>query len=90
MKRFQLSVLVVFGLTWLCIAPTTRAAEGPMAQLPAHLAESGIPTQGEIDLVGAWLKTILPDQPGKRSAEAWVDGWIGTGLPFEIVVDAFE
>jgi alpha-galactosidase len=58
------------------------AAERPVASLPAHLAESGVPTQGEIDLVGTWLEAIVADEAVKNSAEAGLDDWIGTELPF--------
>ena len=70
-----------------CLAAESRAAERPVASLPAHLAESGIPTEGEIALAEGWLKAIMPDEAGKPSSQAWFDGWIGTGLPFSFCYD---
>jgi alpha-galactosidase len=58
------------------------ASENPVASLPAHLAESGTPTEGEVALVEGWLKTITPDEAGKPSSQAWLDGWLGAELPF--------
>ena len=70
-----------------CLVAGARAAERPVASLPAHLAESGIPTEGEVALAEGWLKTIMPDEAGKPSSQAWFDGWIGTGLPFSFRYD---
>jgi alpha-galactosidase len=65
-----------------CLVAGASAAERPVASLPAHLAESGLPTQGEVAMAGEWLKAIAPDEAGKPSSRAWFDGWIGTALPF--------
>ena len=64
-----------------------RAAQGPVKSLPAHLAESGIPTEGEITLVDAWLKTLASGQQGGPAAQAWFDNWVGAGLPFSFHYD---
>ena len=52
-----------------------------MVSSPAYLAESGTATESEVALAKGWIKTIMPDEAGKPSSQAWLDGWIGTGLP---------
>ena len=64
-----------------------RAADGPVKSLPAHLAESGIPSEGEIALVDGWLKGMAAGQQGGPAAQAWFDNWIGAGLPFTFRYD---
>jgi alpha-galactosidase len=74
----------------LCFfAACAQASEGPAKSLPAHLAESGMPTEREVAMVEGWLKTIIAGQDAKAS-QAWFDGWIGARLPFSFRYDGRE
>ena len=63
-----------------------RAAEPPVS-LPAHLAESGIPTQGEIGLVGSWLEAVASSLEFKQPPQVWYEQWLGWTLPFSFRYD---
>ena len=80
---------VLLALSLVIVASTSRlgAAEGPVAALPPHLAESGIPTQAEVLLVKNWLATIAAAREGRPPAQAWLEQWLGTALPFRFRYD---
>ena len=56
----------------------SNPGEGAVETLPEHQAESGLVTRSELQLATEWLKAIMPE----AAAGGWVDGWLGTGLPF--------
>ena len=70
------SLFLSFPLT------AVRAADRPVKSLPAHLLQSGIPTESEIALVEGWLKAVAAGRQGGPPAPAWFDHWIGAALPF--------
>jgi len=76
--RLLLTMPLSCCLPWAAL----RAADRPLNSLPAHLAESGIPTESEVGLVDAWLKTVAAGQEGGRPTGPWFDRWLGGGLPF--------
>ena len=53
--------------------------------LPSHQLESGLATQGEMDLARRWTEAIMPDLDG-----GWLDQWLGTSLPFSFRFDGKE
>ena len=81
--RLLLAVSLLLSLPLAAV----RAAEGPVKTLPAHLAGSGIATEGEVALVDGWLKALAAGQQGGPAAHAWFDHWIGTALPFNFRYD---
>ncbi len=70
-----------------CLLACLQASEQPVKSLANHLAESGIPTEPEVDVVEGWLKTIVDGQDAKAMSQAWFDSWIGTELPFSFRYD---
>ena len=83
-------VLAHAPLCWLLLglpSAAVRAAERPVASLPAHLAESGIPTAERGCPGRRWLKAIAAGQEAGPSSQPWFDGWIGGGLPFSFRYD---
>ncbi len=76
---------LLLALAWLISIPSAavRAAEPPVQSLPAHLTESGIPTQGEVNTVEAWLKTVAAGQEGGQPPQPWFDHWLG-GLALQL------
>ena len=84
----HLSIALAWVLSyWVADAP---AAERPVASLPPYLAESGIPTQREVDLTGEWLAAMSSAETGKRSPNAWVDQCLGTAPPFSFQCNGKE
>ena len=81
--RLLLAVSLLLSLPLAAV----RTAQRPVKSLPAHLAESGIPTEGEIALVDGWLKALAAGQQSGPAAQAWFDRWIGTALPFSFRYD---
>jgi alpha-galactosidase len=79
-------LLALLGLFFIPSA-AVRAADLPVDALPAHLAESGIPTAGEVGMVEAWLKTVAAGQEGSPLAQPWFDHWLGDTLPFSFRYD---
>jgi alpha-galactosidase len=51
-------------------------------ELRPHMAESGVVTQGELDLAGRWWRETAPGDRGGDQQDGWLDGWLGTCLPF--------
>ena len=64
-RKTAMHLLIGLACSLSCLAAGARAAERPVASLPAHLAESGIPTEGEVAMAEGWLKAIAPDDAGK-------------------------
>ena len=74
----------------LAIVATLTAAglgAGPVERLPSHLAQSGIPTEPEIALVGSWVEHITSHRPESQADDRWVEGWLAAGLPFSFRYD---
>ena len=54
--------------------------------LLSHQLESGLVTQGEINLANRWVETITQDD----KSENWLDSWLGLSLPFSFKYDGKE
>ena len=70
----------IFVSALLC-ATGVGARESRSEFLPAYQAESGIPTQGEIEFAGKLADAMFPRAESGPSGGDWCD-WISTGLPF--------
>ena len=49
--------------------------------LPPYQLESSLVTLAEVDFTKRWVHAVTPDD-GALSDDAWLDGWLGTSLPF--------
>ena len=59
--------------------PATRNV---VLNLADHQRESGIVTRGELDLAKRWWREIVPGDDRAGQSDGWLDGWLGTRLPF--------
>jgi hypothetical protein len=61
------------------------AAQRPVESLLPHQLESGLVTQSEMDLAQRWVAAV-----GSGSRPEWLDGWLGTALPFSFRYDGVD
>jgi alpha-galactosidase len=86
-SRIVACLSVAVSLCLLFPLAAVRAGDLPVMSLPAHLAESGIPTWSEVGLVNHWLAVVAGGQMGQGPAQTWCEQWLGTGLPFSFRYD---
>ncbi len=58
-----------------------------LSLLPPYQLESSLVTLAEVDFTKRWVQTVTSDH-GALSDDAWLDGWLGTALPFSFQYSA--
>lgn len=74
------ALLLILGA--LAVLQRTAVGEPPAGELPEHVRGSGLPTEAEVQAVQRWADAAFTGEAGD-----WLDGWLGTGLPFAFDYD---
>lgn len=61
---------------------TAIRPQGPLSALAPHQLESGLVTEREIDRVRRWTRAVAHEENDALPEPAWLDDWLGTGIPF--------